>query len=300
MHFIPRTPRRVLLALGLLPALLLALACGDSNSSPTAPGGGGATGTLAGTVIQGASSSGMTTKSMPIGLAGVTVRVSGNSHSTMTDSTGQFTLTNVPAGNPELSFERQDIHARGRVTVAAGATNHVTIAIVGSRAEAVAGGHSGLEIEGLVSSIDSDAGTFTVLDQRQGAVVILTDGTTVIRDDNATISLSDIAVGDRVHVKALTQDDGSILATQVLLQSDKVGGSRQLDGPVVSVDQGAASFVVQAGTGAVTVTTNGSTTFKRHGGSASFSDLAPGVTVDINGTLQGDGTVLAKKVTIES
>jgi hypothetical protein len=300
MRFSLRAPRLFLASI-LLPALLLALACGDSHS-PTAPGGGamGSTGTVAGTVILGASqTSGMSTKSMPIGLAGVTVGVNGRS--TVTDGRGEFTLTGVPAGSPELSFERQDIHARGHVTVAAGATTTATFSINGSRAEVAPGGHSGLEIEGLVSAIDSGAGSLTVLDQRQGAVVIVTDGSTVIRkDDETTIPFSQIVVGNRVHVKALTQADGTILATEIELQSDKVGGNRELDGPVVSVDSSVHSFVVQAGDGNVTVTTDGSTMFKRRGGQASFDDIAAGVNVEVNGTLQGDGTVLAKKVTIES
>jgi len=298
-----QTPRRVLLSATLLSALSFALACGDSNHSPTAPGGGGmgATGSVAGTVILGASeTAGMATKAMPIGLAGVTVRVSANGRSTTTDGVGQFTLTNVPAGSPELSFERQDIHARGHVIVAAGVMNNVTISIVGSRADVVPGGHSGMEIEGLVSAIDSGAGTLTVLDQHLGAVVILTDANTVIRNGDATIPLSQIVIGNRAHVKALQQADGTILATEVDLQSDKVGGNRELDGSVVTVDSGSSSFVVQAAAGTVTVNTDSSTTFKRRGGTASFSDIAAGVHVEVNGTLQADGTVLARKVTIES
>jgi hypothetical protein len=262
------------------------------------------TATVAGTVILGASErQGVTTKSSPIGLAGVTVRVSGTSRTAMTDRNGEFTLTNVPTGNPEFSFERQDIHAHGRVTVAAGGMNRFTFAISGDRAEVAPGGHSGLEIEGLVGAVDSlsGAGTFSVLDQRLGAVIIAIDDATVIRNaDGATIPFSQIQIGNRVHVKALTQADGTILATQIDLQSDKVGGNRELDGAVASVDEAAGSFALQAGTGTVTVTTNGSTMFKRRGGAASFSDVAVGVNVEVKGILQGDGTILAKKVTIES
>jgi hypothetical protein len=111
--------------------------------------------------------------------------------------------------------------------------------------------------------------------------------------------LSDIQVGMRVHVKALQQEDGSYLATEVLLQSDKIGGNRQVSGSVVSVDAGAGTFVVQAGAGNVTVRTDASTTFRRRGSQASFADLAAGVSVDVNGILQADGVVLARKVTIE-
>ena len=299
-----RIPRFRFSLLAILPALLVALACGDSHA-PTDPTGGGgptmSTGTVAGQVILGVSqASGIATKAGPIGLVGVTVRATANGRSTVTDGQGEFTLTGVPAGSPELSFERQDIHARGHVTLSANTTVHATFSINGSRAEVAPGGHAGLEIEGLVSAIDATAGTLTVLDQRQGAVVVTTDANTVVLNDTTPIPLSQIVVGNRVHVKALTQEDGTTLATWIQLQSDKVGGNRELDGPVVSVDSGAGSFVVQSGTGNVTVTTNGSTMFKRHGGPASFSDIAAGVNVGVNGTLQGDGTVLAKKVTIES
>jgi hypothetical protein len=243
---------------------------------------------------------GKTTLAMPIGLAGVTVRVTGSNPSTTTDGAGQFMLANVPAGNPELEFERQDINARGRVVVAAGMTNNVTVAIVGSRAEIVPGGHSGAEVEGLVSAIDSTAGTLTVLDQRLGAVMIQTDSSTVIRSEDTTITLSQIQIGNQVHVKALSQPGGAMLATEILLQNDRVGGNREVEGSVTMVDQGAKSFVVQTESGTVTVRTDSSTTFRRRGASASFSDVVMGVNVDVNGILQADGTVLAKKVTIES
>jgi hypothetical protein len=305
MQTASRNPLRRASLFGIVCALAFAVACGDSHS-PTAPGGGGvpttSTGTLSGTVILGSTqTSGINEKSGPIGLGGVTVTVTSNGRSTTTDGSGQFMLTSVPAGSPELSFERQDIHARGHVTIAAGGMTTVTISIVGGRANVVPGSHSGIEAEGLVSAIDSGAGTLTVLDQRLGAVVVHTDGSTVIVDGNdAPIPLSQIAVGNRVHVMALKQADGTILASQIELQSDKVGGNRELDGPVVSVDSSMNSFVVQAGDGNVTVTTNGSTMFKRRGGPASFGDIAAGVNVEVNGILQADGTVLAKKVTIES
>ena len=171
----------------------------------------------------------------------------------------------------------------------------VTIAIVGSSAVVSPRGHAGEEIEGLVSV--NDGSRLTVLDQRLGAVVVSTDGSTLVRSGDSTIRLSQIAVGNRVHVKAVEQSDQTFLATEILLQSDKVGGSRQVSGTVSSVDTGQKSFVVNAG-GDVTVTTNGGTRFQKRGGTASFADVQVGVNVDVNGVLQGDGTVLARKVTL--
>src|SRR4029450_7231866 len=119
MRFLHQTPRRVLLALGFLPAFLFALACGDSNA-PTAPGGGGGglgmTAMVNGTGIMGASETrGLAPKSGPVGVA----------------------------GSPRFSSEPQDLPARGRFSVAAGVMNRFTFSIRGDRAEVAPGGHSG-------------------------------------------------------------------------------------------------------------------------------------------------------------
>jgi hypothetical protein len=235
---------------------------------------------------------------MPIGLAGVTVRHAASGGSTQTNASGNFTLTGLPSGTVDLEFERADIHARGRVPVRGGGTTTVTISIVGSSAVVAPSGHAGAELEGLVSA--NDGSTLTVLDQRLGAVVVHTDGSTLIRSGDTAIPLSQIQVGMRVHVKALQQDDESYLATEVRLQGERVGGSRHVSGSVVSVDAGDGSFVVDGGGADVEVRTDSSTMFKRRGGSASFGDLAVGVPVEVNGILQADGTVLARKITIES
>jgi uncharacterized protein DUF5666 len=287
------TQRRFFLLSSFLATLLASSSCGNSDHSPTSPGPA----TLSGTVIRGSSSLGMSALGMEIGLAGVTVRVVATGKSTQTDGSGNFTLTQVPTGSVDLAFDRADIHASGRVSVMAGMTTTVTIAIVGSSAVVAPAGHAGEEIEGLVSAIGS--GTLTVLDQRLGAVVVHTDGSTVIRNGSTAIALTQIQVGNRVHVKALKQEDGSYLATEVLLQSDKVGGNREVSGTVQSVDSGAGTFVVQSGVGTVIVATNSTTTFRRRGSSATLADVTAGSTVDVNGTLQSDGSVLARKVTIE-
>jgi hypothetical protein len=245
-------------------------------------------------VISGSSAIGKRPLGVEFGLSGVTVQVVSSGRSTQTDSSGNFTLSGVPTGHVELSFDRFDIHARGFVDVAGGTTT-VTIAIAGSAATAVPGGHVGDEIEGLVQSVG--AGTLTVLDERLGAVVIHTDGSTLIRHGDTPIPLSQIQIGMRVHVKAMKQSDSSYLATEVLVQDENPGGNREVSGTVQSVSP-PSTFVVLSGSVSVTIQTDSSTMFKRHGGSAAFSDLSAGVAVDVNGTLQTNGSVLARKVTI--
>ena len=292
-----RDPRRFGFVFLFLLLLLPLGGCGDGGSSPTSPGPASLTGTL----VRGESvTGGYAPRSQSIGLVGVTVRAAGTSVSAVTDGSGTFTLTGLAAGEVELEFERADIHARGRVFVAAGSRTTVTIAIVGDGIVTSPRGHAGEEIEGLVQAIDAGAGTLTVLDQRLGAVEILTDGTTDVRRGDTTIPLDEIVVGNRVHVKALEQENGTFLATQILLQGDRVGGSRSFSGTVLSIDAADGSFVVSSSAASITVQTNASTRFHRRGGQAGFSDVSVGSGVEVRGTLQGDGSVLAQKVTIES
>jgi hypothetical protein len=252
-----------------------------------------------GTVVRGSGTMGVTTLGAEIGLPGVTVHVVQTGRSAQTDGSGNFMLTGVPVGNVDLEFSRADINARANVHVSSG-VNAITVAVTGSTAVVVPRGHAGEEIEGLVSAVSADAGTLTVLDQRLGAVVVKTTSTTVLRHGQTVMTLSQIQIGMRVHVKALLQSDNTYLATEILLQDENVGGNRDVDGTVTSVNAMAMSFVVQsAGGAAVTVKTDSSTTFRNLGSSATFSSVTPGVMVEVEGVLQADGSILARRVTIE-
>ncbi len=278
-----------------LVTLGFASACHESNNNgPTGPNAAG-TAMLSGTVISGTSTLGKHPLGVEIGLGGVTVTVPATGRTTQTDASGNFTLT-VPMGAVQLAFDRADLHARATVNVT-GPTAIVTISITGTTAVPVNGSHAGEEIEGLVQAVG--ASSLTILDQRLGAVVVQADGATLVRRGETTVPLSQIQVGMRVHAKALLQAGNTYLATEILLQDTNVGGNREVSGTVQSVDSTAKSFVVQNGSVLITVRTDLSTMFKKHGGTAVFADLSAGKIVDVNGVLQPDGSVLARKVTIE-
>lgn len=289
-----RILRTVSFAMCSLATLALTASCHDSNSMPTGPAGSA---TVMGTVILGAGASGATTQGMEIGLSGVTVRVVQGGQSAVTNASGDFTLNGVPAGTVDLQFSRADINARAPVVLTSG-TNQITAAVRGSTAVITPRGHAGEEIEGLVQA-NNGGGSLVVLDQRLGAVTARADSSTLIRRGNTVIPLSQIQTGMRVHVKAMLQGDGTYLATEILLQDENVGGEREVEGTVASVDSGAKSFVVTTVSGPITVKTDSATTFKKKGSAASFSDVVMGAMVDAEGTLQSDGSILARKVTIE-
>ncbi len=287
-------PRTIAFRLGALAALALTASCHESSSSPTAAGSA----TVSGTVILGAGISGATTQGMEIGLSGVTVHVVQGGPSAVTDASGNFTLNGVPAGTVDMEFARSDINARAPVALVSG-TNQITAAVHGSTAVITPRGHAGEEIEGLVQSTPAGGTSLVVLDQRLGAVTVKTDSTTLIRRGNTVIPLSQIQTGMRVHVKAMLREDGTYLATEILLQDENIGGEREVEGSVASVDGGAKSFVVSTVSGPITVKTGASTTFKKKGSTANFSDVVVGAMVEAEGTLQADGSILARKVTIE-
>src|SRR6476659_8115772 len=124
--------------------LVLAVACGGkSPTSPSpaqspaetpapspAPSVPAGSATLAGQVVAGAASLGA---SMPLGLAGVTVSVAGTSISTVADSAGLFSLSNVPGGDQRIEFHGNGANAT--VTIAGIAEQEhidVTVAVTGS------------------------------------------------------------------------------------------------------------------------------------------------------------------------
>jgi hypothetical protein len=255
--------------------------------------------TINGTVIRGSGTFGARPLGLEIPLSGVTVRViTASGPSTQSDASGNFTLTGAPAGNVDLEFTRADINARGSVVLASG-SNSITASIAGGTAVITPRGHAGEEIEGRVVSVNLANGTLVVQDQRLGNVNITVSVSTIIRKGNASILLSAIGSGFQVHVKAMQQGDGTYIATEILIQDDKEGGEGEVEGSVASVNSAAASFVVTAPSGPITVKTGPSTTFKKKGSAASFSDVTVGAIVEAEGTLQSDGSILARKVTIE-
>ena len=290
-----RIPQTVSFPICVLTTLLLTTSCHESSYSPTSPSGSAM---VLGTVVSGSGTFGATTLGAGIGLPGVTVRVVRTGRSAQTDTSGNFSLTGVPVGNVDMEFSRADINARASVQVSPG-TNAITVAVTGSTAVVVPRGHAGEEIEGLVSAVSTGAGTLTVLDQRLGAVVVKTTSTTVLRHGQTTMTLSQIQIGMRVHVKALLQADNTYLATEIILQDENVGGNRDVDGTVTSVNAMEMSFVVQSTGASVTVKTDSSTTFRNRGSSATFSSVTTGVMVEVEGILQADGSILARRVTIE-
>lgn len=75
---------------------------------------------------------------------------------------------------------------------------------------------SKVEIEGIVSVIS--AGSITVENNRGSHTAAIVEST-VIRKGNRNLTVADIPVGSRVHVKAERGTDGALVATEIKLQN---------------------------------------------------------------------------------
>ena len=119
---------------------------------------------------------------------------------------------------------------------------------------------------------------------------IAATSTTTITKGAATITVSDLAVGDQIVFSQVRQTDGTytITAIRVILPS--------LDGQVTAIN-GTTITVTQRDGTAATIHVDASTTYQVEGvTSATLSDVKVGAYIDAEGTLRTDGSLDASVV----
>ncbi len=194
---------------------------------------------------------------------------------------------------------------RGHVHVTSPAHGQIGLAPTEGR------GHYGAELEGVVTLVDmTSPGTINLNDDELGAVVVTLQDTTIIRHGWTVMTLDQIAVGARIHVKASPQDGGGYLAASVFVQNNGTGGGGQgasgtecdteVQGTVSAIDCGAGTMTVTTDSGDIDVTFDPNTQFFTKGHTTSTCDqIQMGDAVEVCGT-QGDTSVLAANVKFEA
>jgi uncharacterized protein DUF5666 len=295
---------RSLIGTSLVVGALAVAACGNHSSpSPTAPGSTpSAAAPAPGAPV---SPSGATVSGTVVGVTGastfrtlgvsLTVSVTGTSVSSKVDDAGHFVLLNVPAGHVELHFMGPGVDARLVLDdVAEHETVNVTVRVNGSTAELDENENEdpnhNAEVEGIVTAVG--AGSLTVA----GRTVLVNAATRIVHG-GTTMALSDIHVGDRIHVHG-TVSGTTITATTIEVQNgaetpgkgDDDHGEVELSGTLAGKAGTcpALTFTVSS----TMVVTNGSTEFK----DTSCAALANGDRVEVKGTKQSNGSVLASRV----
>jgi hypothetical protein len=271
-----------------LTAVMALGACNKSDSArsplspsplPAVPGAAGAT--ISGVVsFEGAST------------AGMTVTVAGTTLAAPVDSSGRFSLANVPSGDIELRFSGGAVDTSLAI---AGVTDQDQIQLavtVDSAASAVTSSQltssDRIEVKGVIAGLSGACPdlTFTV-----NGFQAVTNASTRFED----APCSGVQTGTKVEVKGTRQANGSILAQKVDVDGVGPDGRPEVrvDGTVSGLGGACPdrTFTV-AGTAIVT---NSATRFE----DGTCGTLQNGTWVEVRGTRQPNGTVLAARIDID-
>jgi hypothetical protein len=215
-------------------------ACGGNPTGPSPSEGVVLDGTLLGgtTALALHASAGSTA-----GADEITVTCRGNpAITTIVGTDGRFTLRGLPAGGFTLDFKQgstplsslsfTEVKPNQEITITI-ALSGTTVTLVEQKRNGI--GHGDPEIEGLVQQVlllDLAGDSRFLID---GHTVVARPGQTAIREGNTARTVSDVAVGRRVHVKGtwLPAEGGTqpVLASEIKLQDGdalrlRAGGPR--------------------------------------------------------------------------
>ncbi|MDQ3169251.1 MAG: DUF5666 domain-containing protein [Acidobacteriota bacterium] len=144
-------------------------------------------------------------------------------------------------------------------------------------------------ISGTLSAITGDVPALTLT---VGSSTVVTTGTTMVRNKNTALTLSALVVGQKVEVTGIADVDGIITATRVRITPAAPPPVVKFSGKGVVVDVAgscpAATFTLQG----KTVVTRAATKFTK----VTCATLANGSTLQVTGTVSGDGSVSADTV----
>ncbi len=156
-----------------------------------------------------------------------------------------------------------------------------------------------IHFDGRIDTMNVSASQLTVA----GRTVVITTATE-IRDENAKRALGDLRVGDQVDVRGRIEG-AAVVATRIDLKI-AAATNQPTPAPQNEVEfTGLMASISNAAPGATlivagrTVRTNGSTVVRRRGDQVPFDRLQAGQVVEVRGTSQSDGSVLANRITIE-
>jgi uncharacterized protein DUF5666 len=289
-------------SLSVVAFVIAAAACSSSATSPASPSVPSAGATIQGTVQTGAAATSAELSAFSTA-AGIKVTVVGTSLSTTTDGSGHFVLAGVAGGSATLRFHGQGIDGTVELSgLVEGQTLTVTVRVSGSRPELISpaspASPSATPSPGKKVEFDGTVESVTPPTLKVAGQIVVTNGDTKIKRSGQAITLGDVKVGDKVEVEGVAQPDGSVLASKIKVEDDENDDDQgenevEFQGTIQSITP--PTLMVSGRT----VVTNGSTRIRSGDKIITLTDLKPGEKVEVDGTRQADGSVLASKIKVE-
>ncbi len=296
-----RTPLSLVPAATLILIPLLA-GCRDGENSMTGPATGERA--LSGQVmpvgdLAGASPAGISVTALgQVAVTGAAGRSAFVDKVAVTDAAGRFALMGLSTGNVQLAFSRGD-GISAHVTVSASVAT-VVVDLQKNQATIHEGGQT-KELEGPITAVSDTSITVMNASTAKLETAAITP-TTVIRKGNKTLTPADLKVGDRVHVKTSTNADGTLTATEIMLQNgDTTGGqTKELEGPITAVSDTSITVMNASTAKPETAAITPTTVIRQGNKTLTPADLKVGDRVHVKTTTNADGTLTATEIMLQN
>ena len=135
------------------------------------------------------------------------------------------------------------------------------------------------EVHGTIAAVDTAASTVTITPNDGSADLVLNvTESTVIKRDDAVVTLADLVVGDPVEAK---YDTASMVASKIEVEGDE-DNDAEIHGTVSAVDTAAGTVTITPSNGSpdVVLSVNDSTVIKRNDVVIALADLQVGEMVE--------------------
>jgi len=146
-------------------------------------------------------------------------------------------------------------------------------------------------VEGVVSALSGSGTAFTMT---IGTTTVTTDAQTLVQRRGDVQTLAAIANGQIVHAVGVRQADGALLARKLQIKDDGPAGPFVIEGSLGGLKGVCPALTF--GVNGFTVKASDATKYFPEP-SAKCGDLKSGMKIEVAGTRQADGIVLAEKVT---
>ena len=247
-------------------------------------------------------------------IPGLVVTVTGTSISSGLDAAGRFMLTGVPSGDLQLQFSGP---ASGTIPVnGVKPTETITlvVTVTSSTVELESAARRGAGEEQLEGRVESLPPTMPAGSLKVAGRTVTTTASTEIRHGSTSLTLADIEIGYRVHVKG-TPDGSSLAASSIFVQNmmttdgedeeeeeeeedeeEEQDESASIHGTLMSIAGSAPNLQLLVGT--TTVRTSSSTVVRRRGDVQTLDELRLGMDLHVVGDRQADGSIDARMIQI--